>query len=198
MLEAKKNRFFFTTSFSKIEPSFINIPPGAYELERLIAETKRICINKGHFREKRLTFQNKTHFFSSLGSIKAIDVETGRQNVFNPDVSIRDLLGLKHVVSHDEYNLCDFPVDILSFDNILLECDIAQGMIFKGKRSGILHNFTMDVDPRYKCVENFRGGVQWYMTESKDFISSINFKIKNENNELLSFSGQRITFPLSI
>ena len=39
------------------------------------------------------------------------------------------------------------PVDILSFDNIFIECDIAQGMIFKGRRSGVIHNFTMDVSP---------------------------------------------------
>ena len=31
-----------------------------------------------------------------------------------------------------------------------LECDIAQGMIFRGKGSGNIHNFTMDVDPGYK------------------------------------------------
>ena len=29
------------------------------------------------------------------------------------------------------------PVDILSFDSILIETDIAKGMIFKGKRTGM-------------------------------------------------------------
>ena len=33
---------------------------------------------------------------------------------------------------------------------------IAQGMIFKGKRSTIIHNFTMDVDPGYKFIEKFQ------------------------------------------
>ena len=32
-------------------------------------------------------------------------------------------------------------------------------MIFKGKKSGIIHNFTMNVDPGYKYIEKFRGGV---------------------------------------
>ena len=71
-------------------------------------------------------------------------------------------------------------------------------MIFKGKRSGTIHNFTMDVEPGYKYIEKFRGGVQWYMTESKDIISSIRFKLKYENNQLVSFNGQSITFRLSI
>ena len=71
-------------------------------------------------------------------------------------------------------------------------------MIFKGKRSGTIHNFTMDVDPGYKYIEKFRGGVQWYMMNTKDFISSINFKLKNENDNFVSFNGQSITFRLSI
>ena len=36
------------------------------------------------------------------------------------------------------------------------------------------------------------------MMESKDVISSICFKLKNENGSLVSFNGQSITFRLSI
>ena len=71
-------------------------------------------------------------------------------------------------------------------------------MIFKGKRTHIVHNFTMDVDPGYKYIEKFRGGVQWYMMETKDVISSVNFKLKNENNGRVSLNGQSISFRLSI
>ena len=56
----------------------------------------------------------------------------------------------------------------------------------------------MDVDPGYKYIEKFRSGVQWYMMESKDNISSICFKLKDENNQIVSLNGQSITFRLSI
>ena len=56
----------------------------------------------------------------------------------------------------------------------------------------------MDFDPGYKYIEKFRGGVQWYMMESKDIISPICFKLKNEDNQLVSFNGQSITFQKSI
>ena len=36
------------------------------------------------------------------------------------------------------------------------------------------------------------------MMENKDFISSISFKLRNENGEIVSFNGQSITFRLSI
>ena len=56
----------------------------------------------------------------------------------------------------------------------------------------------MDVDLGYRFIEKFHGGVQWYMMESKDGISSICFKLKNENNQIVSTNGQSITFRLSI
>ena len=93
---------------------------------------------------------------------------------------MRNLLGFIKATIYEENKLSQNPVDILSFENIFLECDFAQGMIFRGKRSGIIHNFNMIVDPGY--IEKFRGGVQWYMMESKDIISSICLKLKNENN----------------
>ena len=71
-------------------------------------------------------------------------------------------------------------------------------MIFKGKRSGIIHKFTIGVNPGYNYIEKFRGGVQWYMMESKDIISSICFNLKNENGNLVSSNGQSVTFRLSI
>ena len=77
------------------------------------------------------------------------------------DDIIGNLLGFNETVLWEEYNLSPNVVDIKSFDDIFLECDIAQGMIFKGKRSGIIHNFTMDVDPGYKYIEKFGGGIQW-------------------------------------
>ena len=66
-----------------------------------------------------------------------------------------ELLEFNKTTIYEEYNLSPNPVDILSFDNFFIETDIAKGMIFKGKRTGIIHNFTMDVDPGYKYSEKF-------------------------------------------
>ena len=71
-------------------------------------------------------------------------------------------------------------------------------MIFRGRRSGIIHNWTMTVNPGYKYVESFPGGVSWYVMGEQDVISSICFKLKNENGNLVSFNGQSVTFRLSI
>ena len=194
---SKNNKFYFIKSITDKDGFIqITIPPGAYELENLNNEIKRIIIDEEHYTEANYPFTIMPNF-STLGSIIEISTQ-GPVISFLPDDGIRDLLGFNKTSIYEEYNLSPNPVDILSFDNIFLECNIAQGMIFRGKRSGIIHNFTMDVDPGYKYIEKFRGGVQWYMMESKDIISSICFKLKNENGNLVSFNGQIFTFRLSI
>ena len=159
-------------------------------------EIKRIITDEGHYTEVNYPFTIKPNF-STLGSIIEISTQ-GPVVTFLPDDSIGDLLGFNKTTIYEEYNLSPNLVDILSFDNIFLECDVAQGMIFRGKRSGVVRNSTMDVNPGYEYIEKFRGREQWYMMESKHIISSICFKLKNENNQIVSFNGQSITFRLSI
>ena len=191
------NKFYFTKSITDDDHYImISISPGAYEIEALNDEIKRIIIKDGHFNEENYPFVIKPNF-STLGSIVKMSNEESAIS-FKASDSIGSLLGFNKRTIYEEYNLSDNPVDILSFDNIFIECDIAKGMIFKGKRSGIIFNFTMDVSPGYKYIHKFTGGVQSYMMESKDIISSICFKIKNENDQIVSFNGQSITFRLSI
>ena len=190
-------KFYFTKSITDDNHHImITIPPGSYEIEALNDEIRRVIINDGHFNEENYPFFIKPNF-STFGSIIEISNEESAIS-FKPSDSIGSLLGFNKRTISEEYNLSDNPVDILSFDNIFIECDIARGMIFKGRRSGIVFNFTMDVSPGYEYIHKFRGGVQWFMMESEDIISSICFKIKNENGNLVSSNGQSITFRLSI
>ena len=107
-------------------------------------EIKKI-ITEGHLTEVDYPFTTKP-IFSTLGSI----IETSRQETlisFTPIESTPDLLGFIPSTIYKQYNLSPNPVDILSFDSLFHKIDIAQGLTFKGKRSRIIHNFTMDVDP---------------------------------------------------
>ena len=191
------NKFYFTKSITDDDHYItITIPPGAYEIESLDDEIKRIIIGQEHFTSENYPFKIKPNF-STLGSIVEISNQESAIS-FRSEDSIGSLLGFNRRTIFEEYNLSDNPVDILSFDNILIETDVAKGMIFKGRRTGIIHNWSMTVDPGYKYVEKFRVNIQWYMMQSKDIISSICFKLKNENNQLVSFNGQSVTFRLSI
>ena len=192
----RNSKFYFFKSISDEDHIQISIRPGVYEIEALNNEIKRIIIDEGHYTEIDYPFFIKPDF-NTLGSIIEISPQ-GPVISFSPDDSMGNLLGFAKTTIYEEYNISPNPVDIISFDNIFIECDIARGMIYRGKQSNIIHNWTMTVNPGYKYVEQFFGGVTWYMMESKDIISSICFKLKNENNQLVSFNGQSVTFRLSI
>ena len=194
-INIKNKKFYFAKSLTE-DFIRINIPYGAYGIESLNEEIKRNIIEQGHYTEEDYPFEIKANF-ATLGSIIEFSTQ-GPIITFVPDNSIGALLGFNKTTIFSQYNQSNNPVDILSFDKIFIHTDIAQGMIFQGKRSGINHNFTMDVDPGYKYVEKFRGGIQWYMMDTNDVISSINFKLKNEKGNLVSFNGQSVIFRLSI
>ena len=192
----RNNKFYFFKSISDDSHIQITIREGIYEIEALDEEIKRVIIDEGHYSEKDYPFHIKPDF-NTLGSIIKISPQ-GPIITFIPDDSVGRLLGFGKTTIYEEYNISPNPVDIISFDNIFIETDIANGMIFRGRRTGIIFNWQMDVNPGYKYVHKFRGGVQWYMLQSKGIISSICFKLKNENNELVSVNGQSVTFRLSI
>ena len=126
---------------------------GAYEIESLSDEIKWIIIDEEHFTESNYLFHIRPNF-SSLGSIVEIKPQGPLIGfVFND--SIGNLLGFDETILYEEYNISKKPVDILSFDNNFIHTDIAEGMIFRGERNGIIHNFTMNVDPGYEYIEHF-------------------------------------------
>ena len=174
----RNNKFYFKKSLIDDDFIQIRIPEGAYGMESLDNEFKRIIIDKKHYTEGHYPFTMKPNF-STLGSIVEIKPQ-GPTKGFVFDDSIGNLLGFIETILFEGYNLSPNPVDILAFESIFLETDIAQGTIFQGKRSGTMHIFTMDVETGYKYIEKLRrGGVQWYMMNTKDFISIINFKFQN-------------------
>ena len=142
------NKFYFMKSITD-EDDFIQItiPPGAYEMESLKKRTKRIIIDEGLFTEANYPFKKPN--FSKLGYIIEVSPQ-GPIISFIFDDSVRNLLGFHAILLYEAYNLSRDRVVILSFDNIFIHTDIAQGMIFKSKTSGINHNLTMDVNPGYK------------------------------------------------
>ena len=155
---SNKKFYFMKSVTDKDGYIIITIPQSSYEIESLNNETKRSIIDEEHYTEASYLFNIKPNF-STLGSI--IEISNQRPvRKFAPNDSIRGLLGFHKTTIFEEYNFSPNAVDILSFNNIFIETDIAKGIIFKGKPTGILQKFASDVDLGYKYIEKFRGGVQ--------------------------------------
>ena len=135
------------------------IPAGAYEFEILNKDIKRKIIVGCRITEKdhRLTIKPS---FSTLGSSTAIDLGRGWQFSFAQDDILGKLLSFKQTLKYDECILWKTLVDILSIYSVFLQKDMARGVIFKGIRTAKIQIFRMDIGPRYKQIEKFRGRFQ--------------------------------------
>ena len=133
------NKVYFKKTITD-EDGFVQntIPPGVYETESLNDEIKRIIIDEEHCTETNYPFTIKPNF-STLGTITEISPQRPIIS-FMFDDSVKDLLGFNAGTLYEESNLSPNPVDNLSFDDIFLECDIAPGMIFRGRKSNINYN----------------------------------------------------------
>ena len=149
----RNNKFYFEKNLIDEDFIQIRIPEGAYEIESLDSEIKRILIGKEHYTEANYPFKIKPNF-TTLGSIITISTK-GPIIGFVFDDSIGNLLGFNETILWEDYKLSPDPVDILSFDNIFIETDIAQGMIFKGRRTGIIHNFLWTLILVINTLKNF-------------------------------------------
>ena len=107
-------------------------------------EIRRSIKDEGQFTETDYPFQIKPNFSTFGSNIEKIPQRPIISFVFND--SIRNFLGFHETIIFKQYNLSPNFFDILSFENIFLETNISQGLVLKGERSRIIHNFTMDVD----------------------------------------------------
>ena len=97
----KNNKLYFAKSISDEEGFIqITISQGAYELESLNDEIKRIIIDEGHYTEIDYPFKIKPNL-STLSSI--IEISKQRTLIsFQPNDCIRNFLGFKAITIHAE------------------------------------------------------------------------------------------------
>ena len=169
----------------------VSITPGAYDVKSLNIENKRFTFDGEHFTKPYYHFTVELKC-STLSSIVEISLQKPLIS-FQPLDSIGNLLWFNAVTLYEEYNIHLIPSIIYHLMNFF-ECDLDEGKILRQKRSETVHDFTIDVDLGYNYVEKIRRGVHWYMIGSKDFIPGIIFELKNENNQVVSYKDQSLTF----
>ena len=120
-MTTENNTFYFLKSITDDDHIKITIPLGAYEIESLNNEIKRIIIDQEYYTETNYPFNIKPNF-STLGSIIEISTQ-GPAITFAPDNSMGDLLGfnktnLKNIIYHSIllifYHLIIFSLNVIS------------------------------------------------------------------------------------
>ena len=103
----KNNKFYFTVSINDDDFNHTTVQPGAHEIQSLNNEIKRNIFEERYFTETTYPFTIKPNFSTLESNIEISSPNTDSQIASTPDDSIRDLLGFKPKLLHEEYILSD-------------------------------------------------------------------------------------------
>ena len=123
-------------------------------MESLSDEIERKKIKKGCFTTEIYPFII-TPNFSTLGTFIEIKANfIGSRISFLHDDRRREFLRFDSVVIYEQYILSPNPVEILSFDNMFMETNIAQGMTFQIDLQPFLINLRWTLIPVIDKLKN--------------------------------------------
>ena len=180
----------------------LTIDPGAYEITAINDEIKRQMEVNGHTKNNPSEYDDYyIHLEANDNTQKSIIIilDTNYSVDLTPSNSLASLLGFVPRILTGSYNTSENKVDIISFNNVFIYCDIVRGAYWNGKRTHILHSFSLNVSPGFRFVDKFYGGISYKdIINSKEQITLIKFYVRDDNGKALDFQGEVLTFKVKI
>ena len=87
-------------------------------------------------------------------------------------------------------------VTLGSTNKIHLKCDIIDGSVVNGIRQPILFSFVFDKKPGYKVFSEPE--TIHYKKINKSVLNTITFYLEDDNNKVVDFNGETLTFTLQM
>ena len=154
------------------------------ECDDIIMKTKIILKYKGgqkNFGLGTLRFDKKSFFQTLLGFETYWDYKPTNSN---------------HVAIPGFYNSDKIFSTLNTIDKILLKCDCIDGSIQNGLRQPILFSFVLDKPSGYKVF--CEPETIHYKKINKSVLNTITFSLEDDNNEVVDFNGETLTFTLQM
>ena len=163
----------------------ITLPPGAYEIEQINSEIKRLMLPDVGIEILVNTV--------TLGSIVDITAPTYRVD-FTVANSISSVLGFNPQILTEGYNVSDTVVNILDVNTILVNCNIVNNSYLKGSHAPILYSFFPNVKPGRKIVKE--PSTIAYLAVNQKYIPNIRIWLTDQDENIIDFRGEVITYRL--
>ena len=77
-----------------------------------------------------------------------------------------------------------------------MKCDVIDGLVVNGLRQPILYSFVLDKKPGYKVFSEPE--TIHYIKINKSVLNTIAFYLEDENNEVVDFNGEALSFTLQM
>ena len=108
------------------------------------------------------------------------------------------VLGFTPGWDYNHYNkyISQKVVNLGSTNKIHLKCDCVDGRVVNGLRQPILYSFVLDKLPGYKVFSEPE--TIHYKKINESVLNTITFYLEDDNNEIVDFNGETLTFTLQM
>ena len=108
------------------------------------------------------------------------------------------ILGFTSGWDYKHYNkyISQKIVNLSNTNKIHLKCDVIDGSEVNGLRQSILYSFVLDKKPGYKVFSEPE--TIHYKKINKSVLNTITFYLEDDNNKVVNFNGETLTFTLQM
>ena len=128
-----------------------------------------------------------------------LDVKAGIIAIrFDEKSFFTTILGFTPGWDYKHYNkyISQKIVNLSNTNKIHLKCDVIDGSVVNGLRQSILYSFVLDKKPGYKVFSEPE--TIHYKKINKSFLNTITFYLEDDNNKVVDFNGETLTFTLQL
>ena len=117
---------------------------------------------------------------------------------FDEKSSFSTILGFNEGWDYKHYNqyLSQKTINLNSTNKIHLKCDAIDGSVVNGVRQPILYSFVLEKSSGYKVF--CEPETIHYKKINKSVLNTITFYLEDDNNEVVDFNGETMTFTLQM
>ena len=137
--------------------------------------------------------------YDGINTKTKLDVKAGIIAIrFGEKSFFSTILGFTSGWDYKHYNkyTSQKVVNLGSTNKIHLNCDCIDGSIVNGIRHPILFSFVLDKKPGYKVFSE--PGTILYKKINKSVLNTITFYLEDDNNKVVDFNGETLTFTLQM
>lgn len=194
----KNNKFIYSTDSGKTWNT-ITLESGAYEIHQLSSEIKRQMALKNHYDNSKTPAVYYIEFGIIVSTFKSfINITKSEYQVdFTKPNTIGTMLGFNNKILQPGYNISDNTVQITTTSSILIHCDLVSGSYINGHEDNIIYSFpayTVPVGAKLNIIPPN----MFYLPLNRKIISSITFKITDEDGNPLDFKDEEISLAIHL
>jgi len=182
-----KNNIFKYSIDSGATWTTITLTPGSYEIDTINSEINRLMTING---DTGITISANTITLGSVVDIKP----AGKRVDFTVANSLAPLLGFNYVILTAGNNVSPNPADIITINQILVNCDIISNSYLNNSPFPAIYSFPINVNTGERFTEQPNNIV--YFPVVKCLVDSIKLWVSDQDGNAINLGGQNLVARL--